>query len=107
MKTLSTAQLAALAAIVAQFDAENARNVALWGKSLAGRIAVDGLGLNPRTVRALADTPYIDWQAVTHTGSVLRRGAYGRWIGGAKTVRVVSTYARPTDAGRAYLAAVA
>lgn len=97
---LSPAMRVALRAIVRAFDAANAKEKARWGKALADINVLDAGNINPRTFRALADAGLILFSTKTHTAAHLRRGAYGRRLGGTRSEFVVNVFVAPTDSGR-------
>lgn len=110
--SITPAQAEALARVVAEFDRANASNIARWGEPLRGLVAVvtgahagtpGWVARDVRTLHALRDAGLIDLTATVERGEALRRGSYGRWIGGTSRRTWVAFAARPTPAGRAAL----
>ena len=111
MTNLTATQSAALARIVAKWDAANAANLARWGAALNYGVSVttgtgdDPVTRNVRTLHVLAEAGLIELDARSERGADrLIRGHFGRWIGGSVRTSYVTFTAKPTDAGRALLA---
>lgn len=101
---LSPAQDKALRAIVAGFDARNAANVARWGSQISTVNACDVLeSYDYRTLFALERAGYITVECYSHGTERLRKGSWGRLLGGTHQSVVVNHMVRPTDAARALL----
>jgi hypothetical protein len=110
MKITAT-QTAALARIVAKWDAANAANLARWGVGLNYGISIttgegdDPVTRNVRTLHVLAEAGLIELDSRSERGADrLIRGNFGRWIGGSVRTSYVAFAAKPTAAGRALLA---
>lgn len=106
---LSPTMREALSKIVAEDDAAVARELKLWGIASAAAVARKGIDTSQivsgyKTLHALVYRGLIARTTRTMESESLRRGAYGRWIGG--TTRHLSTASRvvPTALGRAIAA---
>jgi hypothetical protein len=101
-KTNHTAS-AALALLVRDYDAAVSGERARWGDVSASHVAEKGVELDveDRTMNDLIDRGLAVMTTAQGTGNELRRGAFGRWIGGSRTRTFVVRFYRPTDAGRA------
>jgi len=115
--SITPAQAEALARIVAEFDRADEHELARWGRRLPPKYGVPVLtgerspspawvARDVRTLRSLHDAGLIDLTASVMHSTKLLLGAFGRWAGGSKRRPYVALTARPTPAGRAYLARV-
>lgn len=101
---LSATQDTALRTLVAKFDEKNAANMARWGQEITRINACDALdSYDYRTLFALERAGYITVECVRGESEHLRRGSYGRWIGGTVKTPHVNHIVRITDAGRDYV----
>ena len=99
-KTLTPAQQKALDAIVARYLAEVAWEREHWGDASADRLAERGVFVSDlasiATLRALARKAAIEiTDAVPTRSQELRRGAFGRWLGGTRDTFHSRLIARP------------
>ncbi len=100
---LSTAQRAALRAIIDRYDRAVQGERSRWGDEAASFVTAKGVEISDvgyRTLHALKDRGLIDLQYRTARGESLRRGAYGRWIGGTRKYEGTIFFAVPTPLGR-------
>lgn len=105
MRKLSSAQEKALVWIVTEWDRRSQKELERWGKSFVqGRNFVD---LDPQfrfaTGHRLEELGMITMRTYRGQSEHLRRGSYGRWIGGSVSTSYVQLNVCPTDAGRAYV----
>lgn len=104
---MTPVQRAALAAITASWDLASANNLRRWGHPLAHGIDVAiGRGegrLDIRTLVALEDAGLVVVERYTQHAESLRRGSYGRWIGGSVRRDYTTMLVKPTAAGRKVL----
>lgn len=107
---MTPVQRTALATIVRSWDVASANNVRRWGHPLAHGIdVVVGRGEGRVDIRSLVALETAGYVAVerfaAHTES-LRRGSYGRWIGGSVRREYTTMLVKPTAAGRKALGSV-
>ena len=104
-KKLSPAQRAALAHVIREWDAANARELELRGVGLRYGVSISTGGFGDvrdyRTLHVLHGLGLIELVAVGGSANRLDRGAYGRWSGGSHDVTFVNFTAKPTALGRA------
>lgn len=103
---LSPVQSEALRTLVVKYRQAVATEGALWGQKSANALAekgvcVDGWNVAFPTWRALERAGLVTVRTRQTEHESLRRGAYGRWIGGSKTRTETSFTVRPTAAGLA------
>lgn len=111
---LTAAQRSALADIVNAWDTANEHQIARWGAPLRGGVTLiagrstlnHSLTFDIRTIRALEDAGLIAVERYDVHSESLRRGSYGRWIGGSTRRVQTGMNAKPTAAGRRALEAV-
>lgn len=96
--TLSPTQREALARIVSAFDAMDANERARWGKPFEG--FVDAGDPRRQTIERLEALGLIEVKREHLVSTSLRRGAYGRWLGGTRRYTDVGFQFRPTEKGR-------
>jgi hypothetical protein len=92
-----------LISIVDRFDRAVRDERARWGEMSAARVAARGVETTEfdyRTLHALANRGLVQLTTAEGSGEELRRGAFGRWIGGTRKSRFVILFAAPTDLGR-------
>ena len=87
---MTDAQTRMLAEIVAEYAEANAAEIARWGTPLTG-IAWP----TSRTLGVLERKGLVDVTRTTHTTETLRRGAYGRWLGGSNRRAYTVAIVRP------------
>lgn len=101
---MTPVQRTALARIVQSWDLASANNIRRWGHPLAHGIdVVVGRGegrVDIRTLTALEDAGFVDVERFQQDAERLRRGSYGRWIGGTVQWTYTSLLVKPTAAGR-------
>jgi hypothetical protein len=106
----TSAQLRLLRAIVDEYDRQNADEMRTWKRPLAGFIDVWSaiqaahLRRNTDTIWAIKKAGLISMETVTERHTQLRKGYYGRWIGGSEAYGEIGFKVKPTDAGRELLA---
>jgi hypothetical protein len=107
---LSFTQEAAIRAIVEAYDTAIAGERARWGEASAASVAAHGIDpalivKSYRTLHALEDRGMITRKSQTRVfGERLRKGAWGRRLGGTVTDRYSQHMVVPTPIARAYLA---
>lgn len=104
---MTPVQRAALASIIRSWDIASDNNRRRWGHPLSGGIdVVIGRGdgrIDIRSLVALEDAGLIAVERALHEAERLRRGSYGRWIGGTVRTPYTSMLVKPTAAGRKVL----
>lgn len=104
MKKLSPTQVSALRDVVTRFDDAVARELKNWGAASAAKVAVNGVDESPDfalpTMNALIDRGMVTFTSHHGEHNSLRRGAYGRWIGGSVTRHFATRRYVPTEKGR-------
>jgi hypothetical protein len=114
---LSDAQHRALSAIVNTHDAAVADELKRWGAESSTSLEKRGLPLGTIELRAdtkisvttlwsLESKGLVTVKAERSEHESLRRGDYGRWIGGTKSHLETTFVVRPTEAGRAVIHAI-
>ncbi len=104
---LSATQTAALAEIIARWDDMSAKELARWGKTFVpGGSFIDAVQYRNATLHVLREKGMITIRTAVHTAERLRRGAYGKWIGGTRLYSETALNVCPTDAGRKFIAEV-
>ncbi len=104
VKKLSDAQRRALRVIVDRYDRAVRDERARWGEESAQRIVANGVdvpGFGYRTLHALADRGLVTIKTHEGRGEELRKGAFGRLVGGTRKYHYTVFFAAPTDLGRA------
>ena len=113
---LSPTQRADLWRIVNTFDAAVERERAHWGATSAEQMRARGVALADvnvgldrqisfRDVHALAERGLLRVETTRNSESSLRRGSYGRWLGGSLQREFTTARVTPTDEGRGQIAA--
>ena len=100
-KTLSPTQTQALRTLITHYRQGLATEAALWGQASADSMATKGLdvagwGFKTSTWHALANAGMVTFTARTLTHESLRRGPYGKWIGGTVSHSDTTLIVRPT-----------
>ena len=109
LPSLSPTQDAAIRAIVAAYDTAVARERELWGEKSAAAVAAKGIDTaqivkRHKTVHALEALHLITRKSHVQTfGERLRKGPWGRRLGGTVTDRYVQHMVVPTALARAYV----
>jgi hypothetical protein len=107
---LKPTQDKALYAIVEEYDRAVAAERERWGEASAAAVAAKGIDpallvKGHRTLHALEDRGMITRKSETRDfGERLRKGSWGRRLGGTVTDRYTQHLVVPTPAARAYLA---
>jgi hypothetical protein len=105
MRRLTAVQRAALRAIVAEYDRAVAFERVRWGDKSADVVAARGICADSialqSTVMALESRGLVQIRRHDVRGEKLRKGAFGKFLGGTKTWTETSFSAAPTDTGRA------
>lgn len=105
-KPLSPVQRAALSSIIDRYDRAVQKERARWGDESASFVAAKGIeiaDIGYRTLHALENRGLLDLKYEKTRGERLRRGAFGRWIGGTRKSEATSFFAIPTPLGREVL----
>jgi hypothetical protein len=113
---LSPTQRATLRSIVNTFDAAVERERAHWGAPSAEQMRAKGIALADvnvgldrkisfRDVHALAERGLLRVETTRHSETSLRRGSYGRWLGGSRQREFITARVTPTEEGRRQIAA--
>jgi hypothetical protein len=113
---LSPTQRANLRSIVNTFDAAVERERAHWGATSAEQMRAKGIALADvnvgldrkiafRDVHALAERGFLRIETTRSSETSLRRGSYGRWLGGSTQREFVTARVTPTEEGRRQIAA--
>jgi hypothetical protein len=100
---LTPTQRTALISIVDRFDRAVRDERTRWGEESATRVAARGVEtfeFDYRTLHALANRGLVRLTSAESRGEELRRGSFGRWIGGTRKSSHVILFAAPTDLGR-------
>jgi hypothetical protein len=116
VSTLSPTQHAKLRSLVEGFDAAIERERTLWGAPSAERMRARGVGLadvnarldhgiSLRDVHALTERGLLQVATARTSASGLRRGSFGRWLGGSVQRELVTARVTPTEEGRRQIAA--
>ena len=111
MSALSPTQHTKLSSLVEAFDAAIERERVLWGPSSAEQMRAKGIGLADvnaglereiplRDVHALAEQGFVRVATARTSASDLRRGSFGRWLGGSVAREFVTARVTPTEEGR-------
>ena len=113
VKKPSAEQERALRAIVVAFDDANTKNVARWGNHIkdinvedvvyhdnkGNRVGAKRRHINRKTLFALEALGLITVKTEVKERSSLRRGAYGKWLGGTTTHTYANYSVAPTELG--------
>lgn len=96
----------ALGKIIDQYDQDVAFQHKRWGEASAARLAEEGIDpaliCNYRTIHALADCKLIEITSMTPKYQErLRKGSFGKRLGGTVKDHYIQFIVKPTDAGRA------
>ena len=105
MSKMTLVQQNALVAINSKYDEMDASERKNWGKAFTGWLDVTG-DFDVRTVHKLHDLGLIEFQGVTNVHSIMRRGSFGRWLGGTRNVLSTQILVKPTVEGRQRQAAL-
>lgn len=100
---LSAAQEGALRAVVDRYDRMVQSERSRWGEESASIVAGKGVEIadvDYRTLHALENRGLVRLRYGEAGGESLRRGAFGRWIGGTRKYTDTIFFATPTDLGR-------
>jgi hypothetical protein len=100
---LSSVQKETLRTIVDRYDRAVQSEHKRWGEESARFVADKGVeisGVDYRTLHALENRGLIRLRYSKTHGETLRRGAFGRWIGGTRKYEGTIFFAAPTDLGR-------
>lgn len=76
-----------------------------WGIESAKNIAARGIivsDIHRRILDALHEQGFLELAISSGTSSSLRRGAYGRWIGGTKSTTYTTQFWKPTAKALAF-----
>ena len=105
---MSKAQREWLGIVIAEYDATILREFRNWGVESTLQLAEKGIlmtGLPFRTRDALIDAGLLEvGKRGSNEHQELRRGSFGRWIGGSRTRVEGWVTLRPTATGRKLLA---
>lgn len=105
MSRLTPKLRADLAYVIRTFDSAIASERVRWGDRSAEHLAAIGVEVESavglRALHALVDRGLLTMNARAVSHKIDRRGAYGRRIGGTRTIHSAALYFVPTEAGRA------
>lgn len=104
MKTPTATQIETLRTIVAEYDAAALNERVRWGKELTGGIAASRNATGYRSVHALIDLGMLTFASHIESHETLRKGSWGKRLGGTRQHRSVVLVVKPTAAARAFLA---
>lgn len=101
-KALSAIQHAALRTIIDRYDRAVREERSRWGDESASFVAAKGVEISGihRTLHALKTRGWIQLQYGEARGERLRRGAFGRRIGGTHKYSDTIFFVAPTSSGR-------
>jgi hypothetical protein len=109
---ISPTQRKLLAAIIEEYDRAVKNEAKNWGAQGAARVAKRGIEVslilsrlkaNYKSIHALGDAGAIKWENAGNWNEVLRKGKFGRMLGGTRQVWASAFIVVPLDAGRAML----
>ncbi len=101
--TLSPTMLDALRVIVAEYDAAVLNEKTRWGGELKGGVTAHDGRNGYRTVHALIDRGMLTFETARTEAEWLRKGSWGKRLGGTHRRVLVTLIVKPTDAARAAL----
>lgn len=101
---LSPVMLDALRKLVAEYDAAVLNERVRWGAELKGGIDASGASKSYRTIHALIDRGMLTFERCPKTTETLRKGSWGKLLGGTNKHYIGILIVKPTDAARAALA---
>ena len=102
-RDLAAVQRDALRTIIDRYDRYVQRERARWGEESASFVAAKGIEITDvdyRILHALKDQGLIRLQYKEARGESLRKGAFGRLIGGTRKHTSTIFFAAPTQIGR-------